>query len=128
MKKKLSLIAILALVACNGPWFYNSANLNVLPLELTKDAFFQRFPGQCTGNGVVRTCMSPILRAAQRSSDGSITEVITLDLMDQNKQVLQHWFVFKNGTLKQWGRPEDWQQVASRYEVTFNPNPSVRTP
>jgi hypothetical protein len=40
----------------------------------------------------------------------------------------EYLFVFRNGRLEQWGKPDDWQRVASRYQIDFNPAPAVRLP
>ena len=124
MKK---LLLVLLLVGCVMPRYYIDANLNSLQLDMSKQAFLANFSGSCQSSV---PCATPILRAAQRGSDGSVVEVLTMQMLYRpvgtSGDVIDYWFVFKGGLLKQWGRPEDWQQVASRYEITFNPGPSVR--
>jgi hypothetical protein len=118
--RKALLILLVVLAGCTTT-FLNSS-LNNIELETSKAQFFAYWQSGCKGG----TCDLPIVRAAKTTSDGLLTEVVTIVLVDNSANRTEHWFVFKAGRLKQWGRPEDWQQVAARYEVAFNPTPSVR--
>ena len=111
-----TLFFAMLLVSCTH-YFY-STNLNSLQLGTTKAEFLEFF-----GKGAE----PPLVRAAQIGRDSVLTEVVTLNLLTPGASyATQYWFVFRAGRLAQWGRPEDWQAVAGRYEVSFNPGPSVR--
>ena len=101
--------------------YYLESNLNTIPIGLTKAEFLSTYNGASCGG-----CKSAVLRAAQKGSDGILVEVLTLEMLGSASVATDYWFVFKNSVLVQWGRPEDWQQVAAKYEVSFNPGPSVR--
>ena len=103
--------------------YYLDTNLNSVPIGLTKADFLSTYSGTCTGRP---SCNSAVVRAAQKGSDGLLVEVLTLEMLNTSSQKTDYWFVFKNSILVQWGRPEDWQAVAGKYEVSFNPGPSVR--
>lgn len=110
------------------PHLFLVSNLNSLSLGWTKQEFLQNFsadgPG-CTG-GIWAGCDGAIVRAAQVGKDGVLTEVLTVNMAPLDFSTVQHWFLFRNNVLVQWGRPEDWQAVSARYEVNFNPGPAVR--
>lgn len=73
---------------------------------------------------------SPVLRAAKSDDDGTLIEVFTLNLFSgpSGAEPAPYWFVFQNGILRQWGRPNDWPNVAAKYNINFNPNPTNRPP
>lgn len=60
------------------------------------------------------------IRASQRTSNGKLIEVGEVLLTDGVRETVSYWFIFENGLLAQWGRPEDWQQAATRYEINYN--------
>ncbi len=97
---------------------YLSTGLNNVQIGWSKSQFLQYFNGQ--------KATPPILRASQQQSNGQIVEVFTLPMMEPNYDTVSYWFVFQGDRLVQWGRPEDWQQVSGRYEISFNPASSVR--
>jgi hypothetical protein len=125
MRTKSLLLLGLSLVVLGCGRYYLDTNLNSMSVGLTKDAFLQTYGGTCSGR--VNACKPAIVRAAQRQSDGSLLEVLTLEMINTSGSVsTDYWFVFRDSRLVQWGRPEDWQQVSGKYEISFNPGPSVR--
>lgn len=118
----LTLGACLALTSCTG--YYLSSNLNTWAIGQPKDVFLQRYPqGSCGWECAIRGFE---LRAAQRQSDGSLVEVGTLTLSpDGYADPVEYWLLFVDAELVQWGQPQDWRDVAARYEIAFNPVPAV---
>ena len=112
--------------ACSsGTWYYLESTLNKLSVGASKDSLLTAFRGGEV-NGHQTSGMQ--IRAAKRTDSGDLLEVGQLVLMDEtNKErKVPYWFLFKNGKLVQWGRPEDWRAVAARYEIDFNPRIGVR--
>ena len=109
----------LAVVAC-GFYYFPESQLQQLAPGQTKQQFLARFSDTAYSR--------PVLRAAKSDSAGRLIEVITLMMADPYKEATEYWFVFKNGVLQQWGRPEDWTNAAATYDINFNPQPRVRAP
>jgi len=115
-------IALLLLVGCGGQYYYSTKSLNEITLGWTKKNIMFIFSGESK-----RGIPGMVIRAAQRSaSSGKLLEVGELLLIDEVRTgVVSHWFLFEDGLLVQWGRPEDWRKAASRYEINYNPSPGV---
>jgi hypothetical protein len=98
--------------------FFYESNLQTLSPGWTKSQFFEYFDHA--------KAERPVVRAA-KSEGGTVTEVITLRLIrSRSTEPTDYWFVFQDGTLRRWGRPEDWGTVAATYDINFNPAPRVR--
>jgi hypothetical protein len=90
----------------------------------------EKYPalGRCP-NAPGALCTGMEVRAARQLDSGSLIEVGTIRLTNpSDRNPVEYWLLFVDGRLKQWGRPEDWQSVAARYQVDFNPTPGVRSP
>lgn len=116
MKHLIMSIMIILVAGCASNYLSN--NLNNVQIGWSKSQFLQYFPGD--------KVVPPILRASQKQTDGQVVEIFTLPMMEPNYDTVNYWFVFKGGQLVQWGRPEDWQKVSGKYEISFNPAASVR--
>jgi hypothetical protein len=57
------------------------------------------------------------LRASGRSPRDGVIEVGEVVLADHDAVTTPYWFVFEDGRLLAWGRPEDWRATASRYQI-----------
>lgn len=123
MRKRLIFAALLAgqsayVAGCVSPYW--ASEMNAVPVGISKQDFFKHFSRDHYYN--------PVARASKMTADG-ILEVFTMPLRQSAMaNDVDYWFLFKNDRLMQWGRPEDWQQVAATYQIEFNPRASVKTP
>jgi hypothetical protein len=64
------------------------------------------------------------LRASGRSATGAGLEVGEVRLADEAGETL-YWFLFSDGRLLAWGRPEQWGATATKYgvELPYHPSP-----
>jgi hypothetical protein len=64
------------------------------------------------------------LRASGQSATGAGLEVSEVRLADEAGETL-YWFLFSDGRLLAWGRPEQWGATASKYgvELPYRPSP-----
>jgi hypothetical protein len=64
------------------------------------------------------------LRASGRSATGAGLEVSEVRLADEAGETL-YWFLFSDGRLLAWGRPEQWGATATKYgvELPYRPSP-----
>lgn len=126
------ILAFATALSCTPPiHYYLVSGTNNWRTGLAKDEFISSYrSGACgkSGLGVSYRCPGFETRAAQRQPDGSLVEVGVIPLMREGEAPVEYWLLFRNSHLVQWGRPEDWQQVAARYRIDFNPAPSVRLP
>lgn len=119
---KSMLLALLMGTGCTS--YYYQSNLNRLSPGTAQQQFLQSFAGK---HGLTTT-VGATVRASKMVGPDRI-DVVTLPLsQDGTRNPVEYWFVFKNATLVQWGRPEDWKAVAATYQVDFNPAPGVRPP
>lgn len=99
---------------------YYARDLAGIPMGMSKAEFVRTFShDRITG---------PVPRASATTPDG-VLEVLAMPVRSSATAPEQeYWFLFRNGSLVQWGRPEDWQPVAARYQIQYNPPPAARTP
>jgi hypothetical protein len=118
----LGMLVVAALTACSSStWYYHESNLNRLSVGAPKENVLALFPG---GERDGHQWMGMQIRAARKTDSGTLLEVGEVPLMHEvAKNVTQYWFVFEDGRLAQWGRPEDWRAVSGRYDIHFNPSP-----
>jgi hypothetical protein len=122
------LYAVILVLTCSctggGPWYYYESNLNALSVGMTKQTLLDNWYGGKDANGHVRAGLQ--IRAARRTQEGQLIEVGELPMMSQaTTRITRYWFVFEDGRLVQWGRPEDWRAAATRYQIDFNPNEGI---
>lgn len=67
------------------------------------------------------------IRAARRDASGNLIEVGEVLLLNQEDiyKLTPYWFLFENGRLVRWGRPEDWRAFSANYQIDFNPSAPV---
>jgi hypothetical protein len=65
------------------------------------------------------------LRASGRSSQHAQVEVAEVRIADTGAGNL-YWFLFGDGRLVAWGRPDEWSIATARYqvEIEYQPDPS----
>ena len=124
--KKLLFIFLLVLIGCMGPLrqYYPSSNLNTVNVGDTKVQMLSRFSSGEHGR------LIPLTIRATKVTNGKLLEVgeIWLRRSDTCNSCGSdiYWFLFVNGELKQWGQPQDWQNVTERYEIHYNPPAGVK--
>lgn len=111
--KKLTLVLLFVLLS-GCTYFYTTQNLNAVRMGMTKQALLEYFPFKSNASGMT-------IRAAQRKN-GKLIEVGEVQLMDPTtERITSYWFLFADGRLQQWGRPEDWQKVDARLRISYSP-------
>lgn len=106
--------------------YYSDENLNHISVGDSKENLLNRFRPQNVGGQDVPSMK---IRAARRDNSGKLLEVGEVPLtamVGREKGLVYFWFLFENGRLTQWGRPEDWRAVGRRYEINFNPTVGVQ--
>lgn len=117
MSKVLPCLALLMIVGC--AYNYRVDALNDLSLGATKQEFVRQYSAQ--------SMQRPVPRASKVTGNDTI-EVMTLPLRDVDGKNADYWFVFKNSHLVQWGKPQDWKNVAATYQIDLNSAPGARSP
>ena len=123
MLKRLgcALIVFIVIAGCaTQQRYYLASNLNQVSVGQTKSELFRMFPGEKRAGGA-----PPLVIRAAQQDDGGLIEVGEVVLTDQIRPAVPYWFLFNDGILQQWGRPEDWQNVKARYEINYNPSYGV---
>jgi hypothetical protein len=59
------------------------------------------------------------LRAKGRSPDHPHVEVADVEV-GENGRAQRYWFLFGEGTLMAWGRPDEWPVMARRYQLEID--------
>jgi hypothetical protein len=67
-------------------------------------------------NGTLIRTEGMLLRASGQSPDHGRIEVAEVGI-DGKEAVTPYWFLFGDGRLVAWGRPEEWAAAASRYRL-----------
>ena len=116
---------LLALAGC-AQQYYQESNINSVSIGASKEQFLRSWPtaGETPGFRI---------RAARRTTSGSLLEVGEIPLLSNEKErynsdrniVRTYWFLFENGKLVQWGRPEDWREASRQYQIQYTPTLGV---
>ena len=116
------LVAIL-LTACSAV-YYAETNINSVSIGTSKDTLMRAWPAKGDIPGLS-------IRAARRTASGTLLEVGEIPMVSDEKErsgtrkIRTYWFLFEDGKLAQWGRPEDWRETSKRYDIHFNPTVGV---
>jgi hypothetical protein len=118
------ILATIVVAGCaSSTWYYYESNLNTLSVGTPKADVLTLFEGG-ERDGHPREGMQ--IRAARKTERGTLLEVGEVPLMNgASQRITAYWFLFEDGRLVQWGRPQDWRAVSGRYDIHFNPSPSV---
>jgi hypothetical protein len=87
------------------------------PKERVFDVFSTVFVKQ---RGKVMKVEGIRLRASGRSQRDGAVEVGEVVLADHEAVGTPYWFLFEDGRLLAWGRPEEWRAAAVRYQIEAN--------
>jgi hypothetical protein len=114
----LLVLLVAGLVAgCNR--YYTYQVLNFVSIGDSKEHILKYLPTE-------RDVVGMQMRAARRTTGGKLLEVGEVPLITPGyRDAVPYWFLFEDGRLVQWGRPEDWRNSSARYEINFNPSPGV---
>ncbi len=121
-----SMVALFALTLIDScTVYYYQSNLNGLAPGTREDEFLSRFSRRDKG---LRTLSGAVIRASKTTGDDRL-DVVTLEMApDGMNGATEYWFLFRNKTLVQWGKPEDWREISATYHIDFNPVAGVRAP
>jgi hypothetical protein len=98
---------------------YSAGALNQLALGTTKQQFVSTY--------TQKAMQAPVARAS-KLVEGDTIDVLTMPIQSPDRKTADYWFVFRNGRLTQWGRPEDWKNVAATYQIDLGALQGVRPP
>jgi len=104
----------LSLVGCGGPYYWYKSNLNTMKIGQTKKDLFLKY------NQDSRAI--PMQIRSTKKVNGELIEIGEMPMIDSRggSNIKTYWFLFKNGKLQQWGRPDDIKNITQRYEVNVN--------
>jgi len=115
-----------ALVGCaSTPTFtYTEGNLGNIGVGDSRERILAIFPSKITNEEVTR---GMTIRAARKDASGTLIEVGEVLLLNEEDRykLTPYWFLFENGRLVRWGRPEDWQAFSASYQIDFTPSAPV---
>ena len=103
---------------------YTEDNLRNVRAGDSKERIQAIFATKITNEEITRGMM---IRAARRDASGTLIEVGEVLLLNQEDvyKLTPYWFLFENGRLVRWGRPEDWGAFSANYQIDFNPSAPV---
>lgn len=108
----------LIISSCASTRYYTKSNLNNFSIGLQKNQLISTYGGKD------RTVVPLIIRAS-KVKDGKVIEIGEMPMISVSGGITNYWFLFIDGTLKQWGEARDWQDVKARYEINYNPSASA---
>jgi len=115
-----------ALVGCasTATFTYTESNLGNIRVGDSRERILAIFASKITKEEVTR---GMTIRAAQRDASGTLIEVGEVLLLNEEDRLklIPYWFLFEDGRLVRWGRPEDWQAFSASYQIDFTPSAPV---
>ena len=114
----------LAGCASTATFTYTEGNLGNIRAGDSRERILAIFPTKITKEEVTR---GMTIRAARRDASGTLIEVGEVLLLSEEDRLklTPYWFLFENGRLVRWGRPEDWQAFSASYQIDFTPSAPV---
>jgi hypothetical protein len=113
-----------------GVMYQPRGRLSTIRVGDAKEAVFERFGTAIERrNGSLVRIEGMRLRATGRSPNHAQVEVAEVRVGDTAAGSL-YWFLFGDGRLVAWGRPEEWAAATGRYqvEIDYQPNRSPTRP
>lgn len=117
--KRIAATMLVSLVLVGCAFNYGIGALNGLSLGTTKQDFVRQYS---------QSAMQPPVPRASKVTGADTIDVMTLPLRDVDGKNADYWFVFRNSHLVQWGKPQDWKNVAATYQIDLNSAPGARSP
>jgi hypothetical protein len=85
-----------------------------------KEHVFDLFGGTVErGNGTLIRTEGMRLRASGRAPEHPRVEVAEVDVAESGT-AMRYWFLFADGRLIAWGRPDEWSAAVARYELDID--------
>jgi hypothetical protein len=95
----------------------------------SKERIFELFPTVFVKQGRKIEKIDGIrLRVSGRSSRNSVIEVGEVVLVDSGSERTPYWFLFEDGRLLEWGKPDQWGAAAARHHFKLNYTPPGLAP
>jgi hypothetical protein len=109
-----------------GRAYHSARRLVGLRAGQSKDEVFGRFGSQFATRGQrVVEIEGMRLRASGQPAGRAYLEVGEVSLADEAGRTVLYWFLFSDGRLVAWGRPEQWDAAATKYgvDLPYRPTP-----
>ena len=110
--------------ASTSTFTYTESNLSKIRVGDPKERILGIFATKITNDEVTH---GMTIRAAQKDASGNLLEVGEVLLLNEEDiyKLTPHWFLFENGRLQGWGRPEDWRGFSAKYPIDFTPSAPI---
>jgi len=110
--------------ASTATFTYTETNLRNVQVGDSKERILGIFASKVTSEEITP---GMTIRAARRDASGNLIEVGEVLLLNEEDiyKLTPYWFLFENGLLQGWGRPEDWRAFSGKYQIDFNPSTPV---
>jgi len=120
MNRILKIFLLCTFITACQQQYYLTSNLNNISIGQSKSELLKMFRGEHQEGGAP----SMQIRAAKQDGD-SLIEIGEVLMTDRVSPTVAYWFLFENGSLIRWGQPADWKEIKVRYEINYNPSPSI---
>ncbi len=103
---------------------YTEENLRTVRVGDSKERILAIFVTKITSEEITR---GMTISVARKDASGNLVEVGEVFLLNKEDmyKLTPYWFLFENGRLQGWGRPEDWRAFSTQYQIDFNPSVPV---
>jgi hypothetical protein len=110
-----------------GRAYHAARRLSSVRKGQSKEEVFEHFGSTVARrDGAIVEIQGIRLRVSGQSARGARVEVGEVNLTDAIARPLPYWFLFSDGRLLAWGRPEQWAAAATRHgvELSYDPTPA----
>jgi hypothetical protein len=108
----------------DGKTYQAAKKLTAIRSGDSKERIFELFPTVFVKQGRKIERIDGIrLRVSGRSPRNSVIEVGEVVLVDRGSERTPYWFLFEEGRLLEWGRPDQWEAAAARHHIKLNYTP-----